>query len=83
MKGNTRRTIEYSVPEKAGELGITHAVCGVHAHRGPMLLKWQRSHQTRADILQKLATLYGGAVTGIQFIEVKGSVITFKPGAIA
>lgn len=64
----------FAVSPKSSELGITHAVCGVHAIRGPMVIRWMKEHpnpdQRRQEILAETVKLYGSAVSGIRFVSI-------------
>lgn len=64
----------FPVSDNSADLGITHAVCGVHSIRGPMVIRWMKAHprpeERRKEILTETFKLYGSAVTGIKFIDV-------------
>lgn len=66
--------VTFPVSENSADLGITHAVCGVHSIRGPMVIRWMKEHpkpdERRKEILAETFKLYGSAVTGIKFISV-------------
>lgn len=74
-----RTEIEYQgatfpVSANTKELRITHAVCGMHSIRGPMVLRWMKEHdnpdERRKEILADTYKLYGSAISGIKFIDV-------------
>jgi hypothetical protein len=64
----------FPVSSNSAELGITHAVCGVHSIRGPMVIRWMKYHprpdDRRKEILAETFKLYGSAVTGIKFVDI-------------
>lgn len=65
---------KFPVSPNAEDLDITHAVCGTHSIRGPMVVRWMKRtadpEQRRREILAETFKLYGSAVSGIKFVSV-------------
>lgn len=66
--------VTFPVSANTAELRITHAVCGIHSIRGPMVIRWMKEHdrpdERRKEILADTFKLYGSAISGIKFIDV-------------
>jgi hypothetical protein len=60
----------FAVPANAQAMNITHALCGIHDARGPMLVRWKREHISEQAALYDAITLYGRAITRLKFVPV-------------
>lgn len=61
---------EFPVPTSAEALGLTHAICGLHEIRGPMVLKWTKENQIDVDFRLKILGLYGRAVSNLTLVAI-------------